>query len=97
MNFKEYLKFRKLFKYFTKTGNLTVSSYSVNLKTKDLYYLNAKGVIEISPLTNNEEYCKITLSNKGILHRDNLILWLFQTFLPIALSVAALIVSIIKD
>lgn len=97
MKVKEYLKFRKIFKHYVKTGDKFFHSAIVNLQTKDLYYLQAKGVIEIEPYSNGDPDCKIIISAAGLTFKDTIFLWIFQTLLPIALSVAALVVSIFKD
>ena len=97
MRIKEYLKFRQIFKHYIKTGDMFFHSSQVGMHTSDLYYLQAKGVIEIVPFSNGDPDCKIIISPKGLTYRDTVFLWLFQTFLPIALSVAALVVSIVKD
>ncbi len=97
MRIKEYLKFRRIFKYYASTGNMFFHSSIINLHASDLYYLQAKGVIKIEPYSNGDEDCKIIISPNGLTYHDTILLWILQTLLPIALSVAALVVSIIKD
>ena len=97
MRFKEYLKFRKIFKHFISRGNIPFASNEINLKTSDLYYLQAKGIIKITPYQAGDDNCRISIPDKGLTYRDDVLVAFLHFFVPTAISIAALIVSIVKN
>lgn len=96
MRIKEYIKFRKIFNYYIKNGCVAFSSDEIGLKAKDLYYLNAKGVISITPYTNGDPNCRILVSDGGLTYHDDVLVSVIQFLVPTIISVVSLIISIFK-
>ncbi len=96
MNLKEYIKFRKIFKYCSKNGCQFFSSRNINLKANQLYYLRAKGLITTEPYKAGDPYCKIIISDNGLKYYDEVLASFFAYCVPTLISLAALIVSIIS-
>lgn len=90
---KEYSKYRKIFKHYIANGHIKFPSTEVNLKTKDLYYLAAKGIISIEPYSNQDPNCAITISAKGFTYTDDVLVSLIQFLVPTLISIAALVLS----
>lgn len=97
MKLKEYMKFRKIYKYYLNHGTLFFPSAEVGMHTADLHYLCAKGVIQITPYQNGDPDCRVKISDKGLIYRDEVLAAFFQYFVPTAISIAALIVSIVNS
>lgn len=87
---------KKILSIYETTSTRTFSSKGVDITRIQLEYLSSWGFISISPYEGNSGDVKITVENSAIIYFDEKKDKLFRFWLPIIISVAALIISIIS-
>lgn len=90
-----FMKYEKSFKiilnYYYTTGNRTTSSKMFSIPRKEIDYLAAKGLLIIVPYVNGDPDCRITISDRGLLYFDEKYDKLFRFWIPVSISIIALI------
>ena len=87
--FTKHLKtFRSILKEYYKLNTMPFPSYGRNYTDIELKYLSAKGLIALTPYS--DEGCRITVTDKGLVYFDEKHDKLFRFWLPVIISVLAL-------
>lgn len=90
-----FLRYKKSFKlilnHYYHTNSKVMSSVDFEIPNYQIDYLAAKGLIHITPYTNGDPNCRITISDKGLIFFDELRDKRLRFWLPFSLSVIALL------
>lgn len=90
--FTKYEKSLKTFlKHYRKTNNRTMTSADFDIPRYKIDYLAAKGLIDIVPYKNGDPNCRITIADKGLTYFDEKQDKLFRFWIPVIISILALI------
>ena len=94
-----FVKYEKTLKFLLKhcynNNSRVFSSANFDIPRYQLDYLAAKGLLSITPYVNGDPNCRIKITDKGLTYFDEKYEKMFHFWLPLSVSLIAVLISIL--